>query len=88
MPAGGGGPAAARRSWRTSGYGVVDAHLQFERARFVLDMSAGNLLNRRYTSYGVYAPNTKGAPVGGSPLIERFFTPAYPRTITVGLSVR
>ncbi len=78
----------ANRTRPMSGFGVVDAHLQFERARFVLDMSAGNLLNRRYTSYGVYAPNTKGAPDGGSPLIERFFTPAYPRTITVGLSVR
>ena len=78
----------ANRTRPLSGFGVVDARLQFERARFVLDMSAGNLLNTRYTSYGVYAPNTKGAPVGGSPLIERFFTSAYPRTITVGLSVR
>jgi outer membrane receptor protein involved in Fe transport len=78
----------ANRMQPMAGYTVADLRLQVERGRLSLDLAAYNLFNQRYALYGVYADNPKGAP--GLPVdasVERFFTPAYPRTVSVALAL-
>jgi hypothetical protein len=57
------------------------AGARWQRTHVVAAVS--NLLDRRYALYGVFADNPKG-PYGGpapaSEHVERFLTPAYPRT--------
>jgi iron complex outermembrane receptor protein len=81
----------ANRMEPMAGYTVADLRLQLERGRLSVHVAASNVFNRRYALYGVYADNPKGAP-GSSPSrttsVERFFTPAYPRTVSLALAVR
>ncbi len=70
------------------GYVVADLSVALQLGRFTLTGSIANLFDRMYEIYGVYAENPKGAygsfaPV--TPTVERFVTPAYPRTIRIGL---
>jgi outer membrane receptor protein involved in Fe transport len=73
-----------------AGYVVSDLRLRARRNRVEVTAAAANLFDRRYAVYGVYAENSRG-PYGGPPpdvpAVERFYTPAYPRTITLGMSV-
>ena len=73
-----------------AGYGVADFRLRGERGRLSSELALSNVLNRRYTLYGVYADNPKGVP--GTPAsgesVERFFTPAYPRVASISLAIR
>lgn len=81
----------ANRSPPLPGYAVADLHLAVEREHFSLAAEVGNIFDRRYLVYGVYGDNPKG-PYGGpapaSPAVERFVTPAYPRSLTVTLTLR
>lgn len=75
------------------GYAVADLRLALERQHFALDLSIDNLLDRRYLLYGVYGENPKGAygappPATAAVRVERFLTPAYPRSLTLGVTVR
>lgn len=81
----------ANRSAPLPAYAVADLHLGIERAHVSLMADVDNLFDRAYVVYGVYAPNPKG-PYGGptpaTPAVERFVTPARPRSLTVTLTLR
>jgi hypothetical protein len=50
-----------------------------------------NLFDRRYLSFGTFAPNARapgGGDLAGGERVERFVTPGYPRAVTVSLAVR
>jgi outer membrane receptor protein involved in Fe transport len=72
------------------GYVVADAQLRAQRGRVSASVFAANLFDRHYAVFGVYATNPKG-PYGGQPpaipSVERFLTPAYPRTITLSAAI-
>jgi outer membrane cobalamin receptor len=72
------------------GYVVADLRVAVRRQRTGLSVTVANLLDRRYSAYGVYATNPKG-PYGGpapaSATVERFLTPAYPRNVTVSVTL-
>jgi iron complex outermembrane receptor protein len=73
------------------GYAVADLRLALERQHFALSLGVDNLFDRRYVVYGVYGENPKGAYGGPAPAtasIERFYTPAWPRSLTLGITVR
>lgn len=80
----------ANRSAPLPGYAVADLHVAIEREHFSLGADVGNIFDRRYVVYGVYGDNPKG-PYGGpapaNPSVERFVTPAYPRALTVTLTL-
>lgn len=69
-------------------YGVAAAHLSVRRDRLALGIDVDNLLDRRFTTFGTFAPNPLAAHPGGSgePPIERFVTPGYPRSLTLSLT--
>lgn len=70
------------------GYVVSDLSADLQLGRFTLTGSIANLFDRRYEIYGVYAENPRGAYGSTAPAtatVERFLTPAYPRTVRVGL---
>ena len=72
------------------GYAVADLRLAVRRTRAALTLRVDNLLDRRYAIFGVYAENPKGGyggPAPATPAVERFVTPAYPRTISLGLEL-
>lgn len=72
------------------GYVVSDLRVLVRRQRLSATVRVANLLDRRYAVFGIYAENPKGGygePRPASPEVERFLTPAYPRTITLGLSL-
>lgn len=70
------------------GYVVTDFTAAVRLGQVTLTAQVANLLDRRYLLYGVFAENPKG-PYGGtppaSPTVERFVTPAYPRTFRIGV---
>ena len=69
------------------GYGVVAAHLSSRVSRYTIALNADNLLDRRYVSFGTFAPDVRGTPDAfGEPPIVRFLTPGYPRTFTLALT--
>lgn len=83
----------ANRTQPLPGYAVADLRLALDREHFALDLGVDNLLDRRYLLYGVYGQNPKGAygappPMNPAIAIERFYTPAYPRSVTLGFTVR
>lgn len=70
------------------GYVVADLSTALQLGRFTLSGSVQNVFDRKYEIYGVYAENSKGAygsVAPATPTIERFLTPAYPRTVRIGL---
>ncbi|MGI8509998.1 MAG: TonB-dependent receptor domain-containing protein, partial [Gemmatimonadaceae bacterium] len=86
----------ANRTKPLPAYAVTNFQLSLERAHARLSGEVTNLLNVRYEVFGVYATNVKGAigaatgapatlPV--SPIIERFLSPALPRSITVSVAL-
>ena len=83
----------ANRTQPLPGYAVAELRLALDREHFALDLGVDNLLDRRYLLYGVYGQNPKGAygappPMNPAIAIERFYTPAYPRSVTLGFTVR
>jgi iron complex outermembrane receptor protein len=80
----------ANRTPPLPGYVVLDLRAGARWRRTGIALTVANLLDRRYALYGVFATNPKG-PYGGPPpaeeSVERFLTPAYPRTVTVSASL-
>lgn len=71
-----------------AGYAVTDLRVAAARGRMRATVSVDNLLDRRYEQFGVYAQNAHAVVEPGAPApIERFLTPAYPRTISLVVSV-
>jgi outer membrane receptor protein involved in Fe transport len=75
------------------GYAVSDVRLAAHLPRVTVRGYVSNLFDRRFVSFGVYAPNVKG-PLGGpapadpaDALVERFLTPGQPRLFTVSVSI-
>jgi outer membrane receptor protein involved in Fe transport len=69
------------------GYGIVTAHLASRIARYTIAVNADNLFDRRYVSFGTFAPDVRGTPdSSGQPPVVRFLTPGYPRTFTLSLT--
>lgn len=81
----------ANRAEPLPGYAVTDFKLTAQRGRITLSAYVANLFDRQYQIFGVYGENPKtldGEPASGAPVIERFLTPAYPRTVTVSFSIQ
>ena len=81
----------ANRERPLSPYAVSDARLNWQTQRFTVAAQVTNLFNRVYNSFGVFGENPLGPPGGvrpAEPATERFLTPAYPRAVTVTVSVR
>jgi outer membrane receptor protein involved in Fe transport len=70
------------------GYATVSAHLSARISKVQLSVDGNNLLDRRFVTFGTYAPDVLAAPAGGTgePPIARFLTPGYPRSLTLTLS--
>jgi outer membrane receptor protein involved in Fe transport len=80
----------ADRTNPLAGFAVADLNAGFSRERYSFSLGVTNLFDRRYAQYGVYADNPRGpfgGPVPDEPTIERFLTPAYPRTVALTLRV-
>lgn len=80
----------ANRTEPLPGYAVARLQVALERAHTRLTANVDNLLNRRYDVFGVYAINAKGvpgAPLPGTPTVERFISPSLPRSITIAVAV-
>jgi iron complex outermembrane receptor protein len=81
----------ANRTAPLPGYAVADLRVALERQHLELSASVDNLFDRRYVVYGVYGENPKGSYGGPAPAsapIERFYTPGWPRSLTLGITVR
>ena len=80
----------ANRMAPLAGHVVSDLRFSVRREHGSLTLRVDNLFDERYAQFGVYAQNPRG-PFGGpppaSPAVERFVTPAYPRTITLGVDL-
>lgn len=76
------------------GYVVTDLRLALTRGHVTARLAVDNLLDRRYSIYGVYGENPKGPLGGPAPAddgdapVERFVTPAYPRTLSATIELR
>lgn len=70
------------------GHLVAAAHLSIRRDRYSIAADVDNLLNARFATFGTFAPDVLASATGGTggPPIERFLTPAYPRSLTLSLS--
>ncbi len=86
----------ANRTKPLPGYAVTNFQLSLERAHARLSADVTNLLNTRYEVFGVYATNVKGAigaasgahaTLPATPIIERFLSPALPRSITLSVAL-
>lgn len=93
----------ANRTEPLPGYAIANFQLSVENTHTRLSASVTNVLNRHYDVFGVYATNAKGAigavgasaggSAGGSaaipatPLVERFLSPALPRSFTVSVAL-
>lgn len=83
----------ANRAKPLPGYAVANLQISLERAHARVTASVDNLLNHRYAVFGVYATNAKGgigAPpstLSAAPVVERFLSPALPRSITVSVAI-
>jgi outer membrane receptor protein involved in Fe transport len=76
----------ANRQAAFPGYATVAAHLSARLARVQLSADVSNLLDRRFVTFGTYAPDVLAAPAGGDAPVARFLTPGYPRSLTLTLS--
>ena len=77
-----------------AGYAVVDLRVAAETPHFGVSLYVTNLLDHSYETFGIFAQNAKG-PLGGPPPadpedapVERFLTPAFPRALTLSLTVK
>ncbi len=72
------------------GYALTALGLSAARGRVRADVSVCNLFDRRYVTFGTWAPNALAPDrqrlVGGE-RVERFLTPGYPRAVAIGVSV-
>jgi outer membrane receptor protein involved in Fe transport len=81
----------ANRFAPLSGYVITGLRLTVDYARVSATFRVDNLFGERYTTFGVYGANPLGPPGGPPPAVrtvERFLTPGYPRTATIGLALR
>ena len=69
------------------GYVVAAAHLSAHRDRFGISLDVDNLFDRRFATFGTFAPDDAAAASSNGPPIVRFVTPGYPRALTLSLSV-
>ncbi|MGI8545920.1 MAG: TonB-dependent receptor [Gemmatimonadaceae bacterium] len=80
----------ANRTEPLPGYAVARLQVALEHAHARLAATVDNLFNRRYEVFGVYATNVKGVPGSpplAAPTVERFLSPALPRSITVSVAL-
>lgn len=80
----------ANRTKPLPGYVLTNLQVSIERTHTRVTANIDNLLNRRYEVFGVYATNGKGAiggPVSSVPVVERFLSPALPRSVTVSVAI-
>lgn len=80
----------ANRMKPLPGYLVADLRLSLTRGHVTTRLDIDNLLDRRYSIYGVYGDNPKGALGGPAPAeapVERFVTPAYPRSVSLTIEL-
>lgn len=80
----------ANRMRPLPGYVVTDLHLSIQHGHVTARAAVDNLLDRRYSIYGVYGENPKGPLGGPAPTdapVERFVTPAYPRSVSVTIEL-
>jgi outer membrane receptor protein involved in Fe transport len=80
----------ANRERPLPGYATTDASASWQTSLLALRVYVTNLFDRTYNSFGTFGENPSG-PIGGpapeQPVLERFLTPGYPRTLTVSVSV-
>jgi iron complex outermembrane receptor protein len=72
------------------GYAVAGARASLAWRRLTGTVHVGNLLDRRYASFGIWGENAlapDGSPLAGGEREERFLTPGMPRTVTLSLSI-
>jgi outer membrane receptor protein involved in Fe transport len=68
------------------GYAVAAAHLGVRFERFSVAADVENLLDRQFETFGTFAPDVLApASASGGPLVARFETPGYPRSISLSL---
>ncbi|GJG85613.1 TonB-dependent receptor [Gemmatimonadetes bacterium T265] len=85
-----GGTAAAPGGDLLPGYALAALRLSARRGRVEATASVSNLLDRRYVTFGTWAPNALAPDRTGLPggeRVERFVTPGYPRGVGVGVRV-
>ena len=73
------------------GYTIGTFRAALDLGRIGLSAEIDNLFDRAYASFGVLAPNRLGPLGAGSPpsdpMVERFLTPGFPRTLRVSVRV-
>jgi iron complex outermembrane receptor protein len=69
-------------------YATVGGHISARFARLEMALDVENLLDRRFVSFGTFAPDVLAPASSGSsePPIARFLTPGAPRSMTVTVS--
>lgn len=71
------------------GYAMAALRLSAGRGRVGVDLSAINLFDRRYASFGTWGHNARApgsTPLPGGERVERFLTPGVPRAVTLGVT--
>jgi outer membrane receptor protein involved in Fe transport len=68
------------------GYALGAAHLSMRRDRIAVGVDVDNLFDKRFATFGTFAPDPLAAVGSGPPPIARFVTPGYPRSLTLSLS--
>ena len=80
----------ANRERPLPGYATTGAWASWQTAQASLKLYVTNLFNRTYESFGVFGRNPSGPigePIPEQPVLERFLTPGYPRTMTLSVSI-
>jgi outer membrane receptor protein involved in Fe transport len=80
----------ANEERRLPPHGIAALDGQWSRGRATVALSVDNLFDRRHVTFGTYALNPRGAPddPDRTPLVERFLTPGYPRSVSLSVTVR
>ena len=78
-------------SGSVSGYAVTSLRLRYELPHVAVTGYVQNIFDREYETFGIFGENPAG-PIGGprppAPVVERFLSPGYPRTLNVSVEVR
>jgi len=79
----------ANEADRLPGFVVANLRLSAEWRHLTLAAHATNLFDRRYATFGIYGVNALNPDrTPRAEAVERFLTPAYPRTVTVTVGVK
>ena len=70
------------------GYAVWRLKLAYQRPHFAVTLAVRNLFDHVFSSFGTWAENPVGPPAGPpSDTVEPFYTPATPRSFTLGVTL-